>query len=388
MTLTAVNGGGFYYPSNLCGLGRVPQGTTTVGTMDAAAEKVAFVGRAFLPGGEGTSKTISAAGGGSIVFAAGAVTFANGSTTLDIGIQDVDITTGAPARPDGTFDVKRTYTGGTDTITTGLNTIAMTGGSGSKTIAHGDLIAITFDMTALGGTDSVVVRGQPTQASQGTMLPSCLVNTGSWTLGGSSATAPCCVIIFDDGTFGMLDGGYIHGTNSTESFSDSTNPDERGLLFQIPWDCAIDALWVVMGVNNATTADMAVDLYSDPLGTPASVLGGAITVTAETFAATIGTGAYLVRLSSAVNLTRDTNYALAIKATSTGNAVLFISTLVSEGSRILLMGGTTLAKVTRNGGSGAFSAESPAVTMYQMGVRISKLHDRDSSKGKLTGLLG
>ena len=39
------------------------------------------------------------------------------------------------------------------------------------------------------------------------------------------------------------------------------------------------------------------------------------------------------------------------------------------------------AKVTRDGGSGAFTAESPAVTMYQMGVRISALQDTSGGGG-------
>src|SRR5687768_973556 len=110
-------------------------------TLNAATDKTCLVGHVYWEG-RAASKTISSSGG-AIMFRAGAVTFANGSTTLDVGIQDVDSANGPVVRGDGTFDVKKTHQGGTDTINaTAFNTISMA--TGSKTITHGDLVAVVF----------------------------------------------------------------------------------------------------------------------------------------------------------------------------------------------------------------------------------------------------
>jgi hypothetical protein len=384
VTLTSFGGDGLYYPWNV-GLGR-RYDTSNGGTIDAATEKQAYIGRIKLPGGVGTSKTISAAGGGSIVFRPNATTFANGSTTLEIGLQDVDSTTGVPVRPDGTFDVSRVLTGGVDTINANaLNTIAMTGGSGSKTLTHGDLVAIVFDMTARAGADSIVFG---TMGGTNPQLPTCVQNlTGTWA---TSFNTPIVAIIFDDASVGMLDGGYVHGGATTESYQDSSNPDERGIAFQVPVDCTLDQLWAYVGVASAA-ADQSWDLYSDPFGTPTSIISGPITVLAEAMAQS-NAGTFCRMLAATVNLTRATNYVFAIKGTSTGNVNLGSNPIANESLRALFPGGTTIAKATRNNGAGAFTAESPAVTMYQMGVRISHVHETSggggASKGKLTGLLG
>lgn len=377
MTLVATPTG-LYYPTPLVGL---PVGATvgTAGTMDAAAEKVAFIGHCYIAGRPGSAKTISAAGGGSIAFYTSTVTFANGSTTLDIGIQDVDITTGVPARPDDSFDVKRTLTGGTDTITSSVwNSFAMTGGTGSKSITHGDLIAVVFDMTARGGTDSVIIRG----ASATSHLPGTLVNTtGTWTVAG---VIPMVMITFDDGTLAYLDGGQLFYLTATESYADATNPDERGLIFQVPWDCKIDAFWAQIG-GSANTADFNWVLYSDPLGTPSAVT--TLSIVAESLRATGDVRFYLRPLTSEISLTKDTNYVLAMKATGAGNVQLFSQTLPSADARQLLPGSTTVAKVTRNDASGAFSTTTTVV--YQMGVRISQLHDTGGGTANLLrGKLG
>jgi hypothetical protein len=344
--------------------------------LDATAEKLAMIGRVYIDGRPGSAKTISAAGGGSISFRAGTVTFANGGTTVDLGIQDVDAASGVIARPDGAFDVSRTLTGGTDTITSNTwTTFAMTGGTGTKSITHGDIVAIVFDMTARAGADSIIL----TLGSGSANMP--VTNefaSAAWRT--SSAGVPNVVIAFDDGTLAIFDTAipFLTGQN-VETYDDSTNPDERGIIFQVPWDCKIDALWADVGIASATS-DFTVTLYSTPLGTPAAVSGASFTVLAEQHGVGSNQAYAAFLLPAEVTLTRNTDYVLAIKATGAGQ-VRHQSYVLGNTAHRAFLPYASIAKVTRNNGSGAFSAESPAITMYQMGVRISALQDTSGGGG-------
>lgn len=375
MTLTTIPTG-LLYPLTLdIGSGLAAKQLTNAAALNAATEKLAMIGRVYINGRPGSAKTISAAGGGSISFRTSTVTFANAGTTIDLGIQDVDAANGVIARPDGTFDVSRTLTGGTDTISSNTwTTFAMTGGAGSKSITHGDLIAVVWDMTAFGGADSVVIG-----IGSGAQFP--VTNefaAAAWRT--SSAGGPNVVITFDDGTLGIIDGALPFTTAlQVETYSDSTNPDERGIFFQVPWDCKIDGFFAQCGISGATS-DFTIALYSDPSGTPAVVSGASLTILAEQLGQATSQNSIMFTLPTEVTLTRNTDYVLAIKGDGAGN-VRLNSWVFGDTAHRAFLPYASIAKVTRNGGSGAFTAESPAVTMYQMGVRISALQDTSGGGG-------
>jgi hypothetical protein len=382
MTLVSIPSG-LLYPmaSDSTALGAKSSSSST--TLDAATEKVAMIGRVYINGRPGSAKTISAAGGGSISFRTAAVTFANAGTTIDLGIQDVDAVNGVIARPDGSFDVSRTLTGGTDTINANAwNTFAMTGGTGSKSITHGDLIAVVFDMTARGGADSAIVTLGG--SASGSMPVTNQFVAAAWAT--SSAGNPNVLITFDDGTLGIIDNAIpFTSALSVETFADGTNPDERGIIFQVPWDCKIDAIWANVGISGATS-DYTITLYSTPTGTPAAVSGASFTVLAEQNVNVTAQGFNSFTLPAEVTLTRNTDYAIAIKADGAGN-VRLNSYVLADTSHRAFLPYTSIAKATRNNGSGAFTAESPAITIYQMCVRISALQDT-SSAGGVVGVIG
>ena len=376
MTLVSIPTG-LIYPLAFDAGGTNAKATGNGTAMDAATDKTAMIGRVYINGRPGSAKTISAAGGGSISFRTGTVTFANAGTTLDLGIQDVDAANGNIARPDGTFDVKRTLTGGADTISSNTwTTFAMTGGTGSKSIAHGDLIAVVWDMTARGGSDSVAL----TVGSQvaGTFPVTNEFQSSAWRT--TSVGEPNVLITFDDGTLGIIDGAIpFSQALQVEAYTDSNNPDERGIIFQVPWDCKIDGLWANVGISGAP-ADFTLALYSTPFGTPAAISGASFTVLAEQLSAASAQSFTPFSLASEIALTRNTDYALAIKADSTGQ-VRLNSYIFGDTAHRAFLPYPSVAKVTRNNGSGAFTAESPALTMYQMGVRISALQDTSGGGG-------
>lgn len=372
MTQVAVAGSGLYFPCDL-----FPFLPSTFGqALDAAGEKVALIGHVFWNGRPGSAKTFSAAGGASIGLRTGAVTFANGTTSIDVGIQDVATATGPPVVPDETFDVQSAALvgGGGAFVANTYTTISMTGGSGSKSIAHRDLIAVVIDMTARGGADSVTINmnGGISNSLFGRPVTGVKIG-GTWSVHGGH---PNVLLTSDDGTLGMLDGWAVpYSVNSVESFADSSNPDERGIVFQVPWDCSVDAIWHAT-TGAAAGSDFTLKLWSDPLGTPVDITpgGAGLPQLGEQYT-TSSNRPSVVPFASVVNLTKNTNYGVTALATGASNITMYVMTLGNEAHRALYMGGTTVAKITRNNSTGAFAAESPAITRPFIGVRVSHQED-------------
>jgi hypothetical protein len=237
-------------------------GTAT--TINATGESSGVVGHVRIAGG-GT-KTISAAGGGRILWSAGAVTFATLGSAVRVGIQDVSAVTGLE---DGSWDVYKEYVQGTDTISASTYNVA-TMSSGTKTLADGDLIAIVAEMTVLAGADSVSV---------GTTASGIVTNTGG--IGFPYGTADTgslakntqfylyAVISFDDGTTGWILGApLIRNALSTTNFNSGSVFDEYCSMFSVPFKIRISGVSVEALNIAAATDTFEVILYQDPLGTP------------------------------------------------------------------------------------------------------------------------
>jgi hypothetical protein len=372
--------GGLWFPQAHQWMGQY--GGVTSFALNATSKGLAYIGIVSIDGGPGTSKTISQAGGGKIYFATQAsVVFANAGTTIDVGLQGVTQSNTASPIPDGTFTTKKTLTGGTDTISsTAWNGYAM--GTGTKTLNHGDFVAICFIMTARGGSDSVTMRilEWGLLSGNGCVFPlsSSTTNAGS-TWSAFQDTPGACLIQFDDGTIGTIHADPMYSQPNlfsadgatSEAFNSSSNPEERGMLFQLPWDCKIDAFY--FRATAAASGDMSLILYSDPLGTP--VAQQTLTVPAKSWGDASTTAVNMRILASEYQLAKNTNYGLIVKATGSGNITQACWTLWDQTHRALWPGGTNLYKITRHGGSGAFTAEVTKVTYYKMGIRISALPD-------------
>jgi len=346
-------------------------GAGAVTTMNAATMKTHMFGRVYIAG-RATNKTLSAAGGGSITFWSTSVVFANGATTLDIGLQDTSAT-GNPTRPDGVFDVKRTLTGGIDTINNN-NFTTVTMDTGSKTLSHGDLVSVVFDLTGRGGVDTVAVNvygntgafGQ-TNSNQQHFPGANFFTGGAWSTSGSYV--PLMLITFDDGTVGYFDQTAFVGATNSEGYQDATNPDERGLIFQLPFACQFDAFKAYL-LSVRSNSNLTFTLYSDPLGTPTSI--GSVTETGNHMnTVNFGNGWIGLPLTTPVTLTPNTDYCVALKVNPGDDIALGYSSIANAAHRALFPAGTTIKKATRNNLTGAFTAESPALTMYNMGVRLS-----------------
>jgi hypothetical protein len=349
-------------------------------TIDAAAEKVAFIGQLWLAD-RGSNKSFSdgtvSGTAGKIYWQAGSpIAFTGAGTTVRVGVQDMDATdTTLPGQPDGTFDVYDDLVGGTDTITA-LTTQTTTMSSGSKTLNHGDLIAVVFDMTSEDGvaTDSVLVQGWSCQGTAG--LPR--VNTFAAAAWSSQNQYPIVILEMDDGTLGILDGAFpvFHSNGNNITYNSGSSPNEYGLIFQVPFPCKIDAVRLLGTCANGS-ADGEIVVYSDPLGTPSAM--HTHTVDASYHGST-SQRSMTFAFGSEVELAANTNYGVTFKPTTANNVTLGRWDVNTTPDKLLqLIGGSNVKQVSR--ASGAFTESASFVPMLD--VRITSLSDGAGGAGGL-----
>lgn len=349
MALTKL-GGTIHYPYRFMA---TSQEVIVSSSMAATGRQVHFVGQVFLENPTGGSKTISAAGGGLIAWrSASSAVFNNAGTQLDIGIQDLDMTISAtPSRGDGTFDVSATLIGGTDSLGgSGTKETAME--SGSKTLNHGDFIAVAFNMVSRGGTDSVSIgcSAMGDYNDQTKSLPSVnSVTSGTWTtiLNGT----PQVVIVFDDGTIGWLSEGLPPMSQSSSTVNTGSTPDEVGNYIKLRTKVRVLGFNLdTVLANNSSTFDIVI--YSTPLGTPSVVTS--YSLDPDQFSTSGGSGSVL--LSTPVVLTPG-EYGIILKPTTTNNiTAYFYQVLTIKYMRAFGMHEDDFYAISRTDGSGAFAA--------------------------------
>lgn len=367
--------------------GLLPRFVSGSVTLDATGEKVACIGKLAIAG-KGTNKTIDTSGSSAIRFSVGSnPVFDNASSEFTVGFQGVDKTTGLPVRPDGTWGARAVITtaaNSTPTLTTTANSHAAVPTAGSSTFSHGDEVAFVMEFTTRAGSDSVVPVTTGLAYESSIQYPATVTNiSGSWAgVSTGGIGGPVVEITFSDGTLGTID-GVVCGVTSAISWADSTNPDEQGLIFQVPFDCTIDAIGLPMRLVDATS-DLQIDLTSTPTGTPASLISGPIAITAENLALTSSELPLMFALPTEVALSANTDYCISVKATGAGNIRLAQLLMTSAAARIFVgPGGTTMAATTRNGGSGAFAAGT-TTTLNPLNVRISSIETGAGGGGLLT----
>lgn len=331
---------------------------TTLGfqtsTIDAANEYFDQYGYLHWVGTPQPATKDVTSGGGAIVTSFGTVTFANGTTNMRIGIQDVDVATGRPARGDGTYDVSADLVGGTDTVTSDtLRNTAME--TGSKSIAEGQLICVRTEFTARGGADSVVVNAFSTASNH---LPGCTANTG---VVANVVGIPNLLVLADDGTVGYLLGSGLAETITVRTFDSATAvSDEYASL--VSWPFSVDVYGMLIR-GRTTTAAGVLDcmLYTTPLGTPAAQRTTSVDTDQESGAG--ASGNLWVAFSSPYTVPANTQVALAVRpTTATSDVTVFDLDIgaISSGANLYKGLGGTWSKGTRLDNTGAFSEDTGA----------------------------
>lgn len=316
--------------------------------LDATGERVSLIGHVTLADrGTGGTRTISSSGGKIYCFS-GTVTWADTGTALDVGIQDL---AAGGTDPDGTFDVKGTFVPGTDTVSSNsVNTFAME--TGSKSLSHGQLISVTFDMTARAGADSFTIS---LPSSGGGSFPTRPYNR--FGVGSAQASFPNVLIEFDDGTYGWF-APYLFRPNTATTFSFASNTgtaDEYGSRIKLPWPADLEAISIP--VTHATgAADYEVCVYSDILGTP-TLLATATTVDATQMGSTSGDPFTTITFDSPLVLAAGTVYGWTVRPTTTASITLTRYTFGANAQMASLGMGREAYQIARLDNAGAFTTD-------------------------------
>lgn len=350
------------------------------GLLDADEEEFQLIGRVYLQAGSG-SKTFGTSGS-KLGWAGGSAGTFVSSATLRTGVKkasSVDLANGPPTRATigaAAFDVYKDLIGGTDT----LNTVAWnesTMDTGTPfTVAHGDLLAVCFHLNVVSGTQSINFSAQNNNSVDIHCPASTLVTAGpAYAFQGC---VPNIIITFDDGTIGWLDGSFVSSGNA--STTTVGNGNIFGNVFQLPFDCQVDA--ILAQVGSSTTTNFDIGFWSDPAGTPTAMPGGTVSYDAQ-LTGSAGNRWMTCPLSSPITLSADTAYFAGIKQNS-ATAVVVTHADVNAAADLRVMGldENTYAALSTSGG--AIAAANSGKRRAAVYARISAVDIPAGSGGLLT----
>lgn len=336
----------------------VPNCSSLTGNaISLANDSVIMVGYIFTE--DGASHTIDTTGSSSLGWRTGSVTFANAGTTVKVGLAAVDTANGPPVRAVNstnviTFDVAASLAGGGGGITgSAWQTSVPT--TGSKTIANGDFVAFCVQMTAKGGSDSIVAQCGGQGGVVGVMPT---VTTGSSY--SNTTQVPNAVITFSDGVRGYFYGGYVASSSSTQTWASNSTTKEYGNLIQLP----VPAKAYGIVFNAALFGNTDVVLYSDPLGTPAAQKTVSVDLNAIGSASA---GPYVALFPSPYSMSANTPYAAIVKPTTTTSIQMDYKTFASSAHQSSESGSNGYA-INRN--TGAFAAQNSQLDRYGIGLLV------------------
>lgn len=351
--------------------------SASAATLDATNEACIVVGRIVCetPG----PHTLDTSGSSAIRWRAGNVTFANAGTTLKVGLATVDSANGPPGRAVNvsdviSFDVSADFVGGGGGITSN-NWRTSVPTTGSKTVQNGDIVAMAWQMTARGGSDSVIVTHCAASST--------LVQTAVTTFAGGSYVAanmvPNAIIVFSDGTRGWFKGTEYFSAPVTRTYHSGSALNEYGQLFQFPTPMLIDGLWAAV----QTTGDLELCIYSDPLGTP--VLEGSSFTDVNW--ASIGSVRRLIDpIATPFLAPANQPFAVTMRPTTTTNVGLIGKTIGDAADRIADPGGLLAYGISRGAGGGPFANASSSLDHYQIGFVLGGMDDGSGGGGGGAGL--
>lgn len=328
--------------------------------IDATGEKLAWTGRVWTPN-RGT-KSIRNVG-----FLFGTVTKAGGSG-LTVSLQDPSLTAN-PTQPDETQDQTVAIANGDSGFTS--NAWYTTGNlSADRSVAFGEALSVVVEYDGSGrlGSDAVNFRNPGFALFGGAAsFPAVTLKTASWAL---QSVAPNIVLVFSDGTFGTLAGGFPCSAISNVAFKqDTAGSDEYAVEIPITFKCKVDGFWIVFS-NSAATGDFDVVLYD---GTTA-MTGGTVSHEANWLAGGSETRLCQSLFSQEIELNAGTTYRLAVKPTQTTSTVTlwYFDVSVAGHMGLHTMGENCVLTSRIDGGSWAAATSTRRPLL---GLRVSSLDD-------------
>lgn len=315
-------------------------GTATTFQLNGSGDKIGFV---FIAP---RSETID-------VIAVRTSTVTTGGN-VTVGIETVD---GANGRPTGT----------------------LVGGSSSATLTTVTATPATYEVTGLGAalTAGTAYAVTLTYSSGDQVFTNSGGNNGEvfpyvYTFDGSTHSKVVsnqigCALGISTSNYVNIPGFWGPATYTTTNFTDAGNPDEVGMIFNLPFKATIGGAFLSLGVGSA---NYTLNLYSDPLGSPSAIS----TIALDPDIRTNAVNAFsMVPFSTPVDLSINTDYAMTIRAGTSGTFSYMNVTYADADIVKALVGGILGYLVGRQNDAGAFSATSTVVPIIM--PLLSKLDD-------------
>jgi hypothetical protein len=173
--------------------------------------------------------------------------FQTQSGTVKVSFQDVDTSTGFPDGIVDQFNNVNIHTWGSAVMThNGLP-------SGTKrSVTRGQILAIVWEY--VDSNQSVrSLTSSSTLSLTGNFPYMAALTGGSWT---KLERYPVISIHYTDGSVEHINGAWPINSTSTFSFNQTSSPDERGMVFQLPVSMAVSGFWFYSSFAAGSSADI------------------------------------------------------------------------------------------------------------------------------------
>ena len=359
MTLTALPAPIILGPQNPIVVGM--NLTTTLGsqnttTFDGAADGMAIVFQA-------QSTTVPDL----VSFVVNAVTVAGTTGDIEATLQTVDASSGLPS---GTI-VTNSNTATSTISTTGVKTIS--GIAGTATVTVGEFYAIVIQAGSGWDRTMTINYNFSGNVQQGFPYITFKNGAGAWSKSNTGTVGWQMGIADSSGNYMYIPGCCGAASVALQSFSNATNPDERGNRFVVnaPTTCIGVQVWLAggPGANDSFT----IALYSGHTGTPSTLASKAVDGDYQ-----VSGAGHTIYFDTAVNLSAGTTYAVALKADGTDTASIPRHDY-SSNAHLGNYFSTSFYSTTRNNGSGAFTDDDAKV--YAIFPVLSQFDDAAGGGG-------
>lgn len=223
-------------------------------------------------------------------------------------------------------------------------------GSGTKkSVTEGQYIACVLRLESFVASDSLqvaLINGQNAGLTFNGQYeaPYTTGNSGTtWTIEGEGMII---ALKYDDGSYAFARMGYTpYSSLTAPTFNTATNPDERGLVFQLPFPCRIKGFTIQYDANGVGHNFVLYDAADTIIET----------VTGLIYTGVTSAGYSYYEFATPHNLDANVDYRLTLLPTTGSNVSLIELVCNTQAIREICDPGATWMGTTRNNGAGAWT---------------------------------
>lgn len=256
-----------------------------------------------------------------------------------------DVTTlGAPDNTEDQFALVTTVGTGVWLVPNNVMTNDGTPGGVKRVVTKGDWLACVMRFESFVAGDSITMTGVGCGGSNFSQIAPALAymlttsNSGTAWSKSNVLGLPALALKYDDGTYAVLEWPFIPALNlNTLTFNNGSTPDERGLLFQVPFPCRLSGAWVRIDVDNPV--DIVLYNAADTIIASASLVAGR----------RVQNNSLNTRVNfvTPVTLTPNVNYRLTVLPTSASSVIIYDFDTATSAIRESIDGGATWMSTQR-----------------------------------------